>query len=150
MWMKCPVCGTRTPIGWILLGLPGRKYTCTGCRSRIDGTVYRFVATSVSVGVLGYTLFKALKGNMNPLFLVLALALALALTFVNFPWQLKTVERSDSPTHPLLAEDGTAAGETSSTTQNQEADSGAAELDASQGSSKTDASANRQDRVDPS
>jgi hypothetical protein len=105
MFVKCPDCGTRAPAGWLLFGFPGRKYTCAGCRSRIDGTVTRFVVTSVAVGVLGYTLFAVIRSSMNPASLLVMAVIAFALTFMDLPWQVKIVERTEPPRDAPVEED---------------------------------------------
>jgi hypothetical protein len=139
MLVKCPVCGTRTPVGWLLFGFPGRKYTCTGCRSRIDGTVYRFVATSVAVGVAGYALFAVIGSNLNPLFLVLALVVTLALTFLDFPWQVKTVEKAEPPAQLPSEENDDFTEGTAAPRETERPISGGCDADAGQRSPQTDA-----------
>lgn len=121
MFVKCPECGIRAPAGWLLFGFPGRKYTCRGCRSRIDGTVYRFVATSVAVGVLGYTLFAVIKSGMNPLALVVTAIIAFALNFMDLPWQVKIVARAGPPARVPLEGRNAPAGGTATPHENQEA-----------------------------
>ena len=50
------------------------------------------VRSLVSTGILGYVLFGAIKGRVNPLWLPLPLALTLAVLFLDLPLQVKRIE----------------------------------------------------------
>ena len=92
MLIKCSTCSDRISLGWLFLGLPWSKYTCTRCGSIFAGTLLRLLMISISTGILGYLLFGAIKGKINMLFLPLPLALTLAILFLNFPMQIKQVK----------------------------------------------------------
>jgi hypothetical protein len=83
-------------MGWLFLGMPWSKYTCTQCGSVLAGTFLRLALISVSTGFLGYALFGAIKGNVNPLLLPPALALTLVILFLNLPMQIKKVSDDGS------------------------------------------------------
>ena len=50
------------------------------------------LAIGDSTGILGYVLFGAIKGRVNPLWLPLPLALTLAVLFLDLPMQVKRIE----------------------------------------------------------
>lgn len=96
MLIKCPTCGKQIPMGWLFLGMPWSKYTCTECSSVYAGTHLRTLLIFISSGFLGYLLIGAIKGTANLLLLPLAMALTFMFLFVDLPMQIKRV---DAVTH---------------------------------------------------
>jgi hypothetical protein len=94
MLIKCSNCGERISIGWLVLGMPWSKYTCTRCGSVLAGTLARLIAVSISTGILGYVLIGVIKGKIDVLLLPLPLLLALAVLFLDLPSQVKLVEEA--------------------------------------------------------
>jgi len=92
MLIKCSTCRERISLGWLFLGLPWSKYTCEKCGSVFAGTLFRLAMISISTGFLGYLLFGAIKGYVNPLLLPLPLVLTLVVLFLDLPMQVKKVD----------------------------------------------------------
>jgi len=54
------------------------------------------VSISVATGALGYVLISAVKGKMNPVYIVPLVALNLIVLFCNLPRQIKRVDEETS------------------------------------------------------
>ena len=91
MLIACSICGTRVPIRWLLLGMPWSTYTCARCGSVFAGTALRFLLTSLAVGVLGIVVIRVVKGELDPLALILPVAAASAVLLLGLPGQIRRV-----------------------------------------------------------
>jgi hypothetical protein len=83
-------------MGWLFLGMPWSKHTCTQCGTVLAGTLLRLLLVSVSTGFLGYALFGAIKSNVSLLLLPPALVLTLVILFLDLPMQIRKVGDDDS------------------------------------------------------
>ena len=94
MMLKCPECGARIPIRWLMLSPPWGRHTCATCLSTLAGTPLRTTLTSAVVFLLGFVVIPVLKGRANALLLLPVLGLTAMVFLLNLPHQLRRVGRA--------------------------------------------------------